>query len=431
MGESARGFGGPNPIGGPSKAGEQAQPTYPPAPPPPPQLVDPASGQQPIWPDAPTPAPLGAHGSPPQQPPPPTHPYPGAPQGSYSGPQPSYPAQQWGPGYGLPPVTARRKSRTPLYLGLGAAALVIALVVGAVVIFGGGSGGGGADSPSAAVQQYFEALARGDAEAALALGQSQPPDTTFLTDDLLKRQSEQMPISDIKTLGETPGANGAVMVQVSVRFGDSTTSDKIPVREVDGGWKVPFAALKMDLGRNSGLYKADLFDLVTIFGEPAPKSGVAYVFPGPVELGSSNPNIAITANNIGTPGMMNIFLGLSSQNVQFDVSEEGTAAIRDAIKTKATDCAKSTQLVPPNCLMALDVSGLIDGTAQWTAPASYDGITADFLNPQTGRVQFYGPATFGITVQTDRGRPYQTTTSEYITGEADMTQTPPALTYER
>ncbi|MDG4669361.1 hypothetical protein [Mycobacterium sp. 236(2023)] len=322
----------------------------------------------------------------------------------------------------------RRKNRTPLLLGLGAAAVVVALVVGAVVIVSGGSGGG-ADTPSEAVQEYFEALARGDAQAALALGESKPPDTTFLTDDLLKKQSEQMPVTDIKTLGETPGANGAVMVEVSVRFGDSTTSDKIPVREVDGGWKLPHAALKLDLGRNSNIYKPELFDFVTIFGQPAPKSGVAYVFPGPVELGSSNPNIAITANNIGTPGMMNIFLGFSSQNVQFDISEEGQSAILEAIMAKVTECAKSKQPAPPNCPIGIEVSGLVPGTAQWSVPNNFDTFSADFLNPQTGVVQFYGSLNLGLRVQMDRGQLWDTPISEYLTGEADITKTPPTITY--
>ncbi|TRW78237.1 DUF4878 domain-containing protein [Mycolicibacterium sp. 018/SC-01/001] len=329
----------------------------------------------------------------------------------------------------MPP---QKKPPRGLWIALGAIVVVAVVVIAAVMIFRGGSGGGGAENASQAVQEYFEALSRGDAKAALALGESQPPDSTFLTDEILKKQVAAQPITDIRTLGETPGASGAVMVQASVTMGGKTLNDKIPVSKTDDGWKVPHAAMKLDLGRNSGLYKPQLLDVVTIFGKPAPKSGVAYVFPGPVELGSSNPNIKITGRDFGiTPGLMNIYLGLSQQNLDIEVSDAGQKAIRDAILAKLTECARSTQLQPPNCPVSMPVSGLVDGTAQWTAPTDLNGLSADFLNPQTGTVNFFGSAAFGLRVQTDRGQPYETTTTEFLTGDADMLTTPPTITYRQ
>lgn len=432
MGESSSGFGGPNPIGGPSGAGDQGQqpppasppPTPTPTPAPPPQWPDSGSGQPPSWP-APGPTPQAQQWSTPS---PPQWPTAGQQYDQPAAPG-QYPQQQpWAPaGYGPPPPP---KSRKPLYLILGAVGTVVVLVVAAVLLFGGSSDSG-ASSPSDAVREYFEALARGDAQAALALGESQPPDTTFLTDDILKKQIELSPITNIKTLGETPGANGAVMVAVSVDMGGKTSSDKIPASKVDGGWKVPHAAMTMDLGRNRGIVKPELFDVVTIFGEPAPKSGTAYVFPGPVELGSSNPNISVTSREFSIPGLMQIYLGLSQQSPEFGISDSGKKAITDAIMTKVTECTKSRQLAPPDCPVGTEVSGLIDGTAQWTAPTNLDSVSADFLNPQTGLVGFFGSASFGLRVQTDRGNLYETTITEFLSGEADIMEDPPTVTYER
>lgn len=315
----------------------------------------------------------------------------------------------------------------PLLIGLGAALTAVVLVVGAVMLFSGGSGGG-ADSPSQAVQQYFEALSRGDAKAALALGQSTPPDTTFLTDEILKEQTAQAPITNIRTLGETPGANGAVMVQVSVDIGGTPTADRIPVSEVDGGWKVPHAALELDLGRNNGIVKPELFDVLTVFGEPAPKSGTAYVFPGPVDLGSSNPFIAVTTRESSAPGLMNIFLGLTHQNPEFDVSEEGQTAILDAVTAKVTECTKSNLLAPPDCPVGIKLPGAVDGTAQWSAPAELD-LSADWLDPRDGLVDFYGSAEFGLHVQTERGRLFEMPITASLSGNADLMQDPPTITY--
>lgn len=401
--ENSRGFGGPNPIGGPAGPDPAAaQPTY----------GQPAAGY-------PAPPPTPDQWAP--------QPYPSGPGYGEAAPPP-----YWSPGYGPPPTPRRNKPPRGLWIALGAVAIVAVVVIAAVMIFRGGSGSGGAENPSQAVQEYFEALSRGDAKAALALGESQPPDTTFLTDEILKKQIAAEPIANIKTLGETPGANGAVMVQVSVSLGGKTQNDKIPVSKSDDGWKVPHAAMTMDLNKNSGLYKPELFDAVTIFGKPAPKSGVAYVFPGPVELGSSNPNIKITGRDFNlTPGLMNIYLGLSQQNLDIDVSEEGTKAIRDTILAEIKDCARSTQLQPPNCPFGIRVSSLVDGTAQWTPPANLDGLSADFLDPRTATVNFFGPAVLGLRVQTDDGRPYDTTTTAYLAGDADVLKTPPTITYRQ
>ncbi|MCV7281793.1 DUF4878 domain-containing protein [Mycolicibacterium flavescens] len=401
-------FGGPNPIGGPAGQPPPSPPPPAPLPPPPPP--------------------------PPQAPPPPPQtpwqqPYPDYPQGpeQFAGPPQYQYANQFGPGQIQPRPPKRRKG---LLIGVGAAAAVVVLVVAGVLIFNaGGGGGGGAETPGQAVQGYLDALARGDAEAALSFVAQVPPDKTFLTDEILKKQIEKYPITNITILGENPSAKGAT-VAVRADFGGKTSDQQITLpAATDGDWKLQHGVTSVD-ANIANMTSKKLVEMVTIFGKPIPKTGKAYLFPGWVEFGSSNPNIEIAAYKDEPPTLQEIWLGHSMNRPEFGISEAGQKAIRDQLKKMSDECARSTQLEPPDCPNDFKISGVTEGTAKWTAPTSFDGIEADFLDPRTATVRLYGSTEWGITVQTDRG-PYSTTTTAYLMGEADMTQDPPKITLER
>ncbi|SEH46746.1 protein of unknown function [Mycolicibacterium rutilum] len=397
-------FGGPNPIGGPAGA-------PPPPPPPPPQAPWQPPQQEPPaqWPQEP----------PPYQDYPPQYP-------------PQYPGQfypnQFGPNQIQPRPPKRRKG---LLIGIGAAAAVIVLVVAGVVIFSGsGAGGGGAATPGEAVQGYLDALARGDAEAALSFSQQVPPDKTFLTDEILKKQAEKYPITNITILGENTSAKGAT-VQVRADFGGKTSDQEITLpKPADGDdWKLQRGVASVDANIGN-LTSKKLVEMVTIFGKPVPKTGKAYLFPGWVDFGSTNPNVEIVNYKDEPPSLQEIWLGLSSSRPEYSISEAGQKAIRDALKSMADECARSNQLEPPDCPNDFKIPSAVEGTAKWTAPTNFDDIDADFLDQRTATVRLYGSTEWGITVQTDRG-PYSTTTTAYVTGEADISQDPPKITLER
>jgi hypothetical protein len=353
-------------------------------------------------------------------------------QPPYPGPQP-YGQPLFGPGLQFAP----RKKRTKLWVAIGVAVAVVILVVAGVLVFsGGGESNKGADTAGKAVQGYLEALARGDAGAALSFAEA-PADTTFLTDEILRKQLEKYPITNIKVLSDVPGGNGGAEVHVVANFGASKSDETITLSKpaAGQGWKLEHAAVEVNLGRDSPNVpmKPELADVVTIFGKPAPKSGKAYLFPGWVDFGSSNPNIDIHAYKDEPPSLQEIWLGLSHQRPELGVSEAGKKAIIDQIKAIIDECVKSKQVSPPNCPNQLNISDLVEGTAQWTAPANLDEIEPQYLDETTATVSFYGWAEFGLTVQTThKNLPvYTTTTSGSIDGEADMLQNPPKITLKK
>lgn len=335
------------------------------------------------------------------------------------------------------PAPAPRKSRKVLLLSIGAAAVVVAVVVAGVLIFTGngddtGAGtGAGAPTAGAAVQGYLEALARGDAATALSFSAAQVPDKTLLTDEVLKTQIEKTPITNIKILDEQ-GAR----VHVTAEFGGKKSDETLTLPQpADGeGWKLKSGVMTVDIGKDNGLYSDKLLQYVTLLGKPIPKSGKAYAFPGWIDLGSSNPNLDITAFHPMGNGASLKDLTFTDEvlGVQMKISDAGTKAVRDAVKAVADECAKSKQLAPPNCPQDTGSrTDLVEGTAQWTAPTNYDDVIVDFFDGPTGKVQILGRVEFTVTVQTTSGQPDQGSLPTGIFGEADMTQNPPTISIHK
>jgi hypothetical protein len=288
------------------------------------------------------------------------------------------------------------------------------------------------------VQGYLEALARGDAEAALSFAEP-PSDKTFLTDEILKKQLEKYPITNIKVLSDVPGSNGNAEVNVVASFGDAKSDETIVLsKPAEGqGWKLDQGAVEVNLGKDSSIQNPKLADVVTLFGKPAPKSGKAYLFPGWVDFGSSNPNIDVHRflNKTDPPSLRELAWGTASdQRPEFEVSDAGRKAIRAQLKAIVDECVKSNKVEPPNCPQRAVGDWFIDGTAQWTATSSVDDeIDMPFLDMTTATVKFWGSVEFAFKVQTtSRTIPvYDGTTSGSFNGEADVLQNPPKITLEK
>lgn len=332
--------------------------------------------------------------------------------------------EQWPGGGGF--VPPQRRSRKVLFLSLGAVAAVAVLVVGGVLVFsGGGSSTDGAKTAGAAVKGYLEALARGDAAAALSYGAASIPDKTFLTDDILQKQAEKYPITNIEILSES-GNN----VKVSAEIGGkkSEESVKLPTPSEGKGWKLESAAVTVDLG-SSSIYSPKLMKSASLFGKPIPDADKVYAFPGWLDVGSSNPNIDVSGNSPDSSQSLD-YLNYPKSLLFFDmkISKTGLEAVRNSLKVLVDECVKSKQLAPPNCPQdAGSRTDLVEGTAQWTAPSNYDDIEIGFFNSQDGTASISGELVFTVTVQTTSGAPDTGTLRRYVFGDADMTQTPPKI----
>jgi len=160
------------------------------------------------------------------------------------------------PSYAPPPMFSAQyappppKNRRRLVLAVVAACVVLAVVLVVVIVASsrgdGGFSGGGASTPQDAAKGYLEALAHGDAAAALAYGQSVPGSKDLLTADVLARQLKAAPITDVKVLDDGSPVGDDARVHVSAKFGSQVSDTKLTMRKTNGTWKLVDPAVKLD-----------------------------------------------------------------------------------------------------------------------------------------------------------------------------------------
>ncbi|MFZ0835557.1 MAG: nuclear transport factor 2 family protein, partial [Mycobacterium sp.] len=339
---------------------------------------------------------------------------------------PGFPPQPMMSGGGYPPYgPPPQKSRTPVILAVVGSLVVIAIVVGIVIATK--TGGGKPGTPGEAVRGYLEALARGDAEAALSYAADNPASKDFLTDEILKKQNDKWPISDIRILDDNATASMGT-VHVTAKFGGQTSDETLFLEERDGEWKLKQGAIKLDIGQTRS-YTEAASKTLTLFGRSIGDDSVVYVFPGWVDLGNGNKNITQKRNN-DTPMLLNELRGFgigTTLSLSFEVSDKGRSATQQALMDLLAQCAKSNRLAPPNCPQKAADPGLVDGTAAWTPPKDVNGVTLGFLDPKTVTARLFGSVEFGISVQTVEGGTKHGIATVYLSGTADLTSSPPKI----
>lgn len=376
-------------------------------------------GWQPA-PPASWPAPAGPQQWQPTQPPGPDG-RPGAP--GYGAPAPSYLPGGTAP-FGPPP----QRNRKPLFvtLGAGAAVLIVVAIVLVITLAGGNKSGGGG-SAADTVKGYLEALARGDAEAALAYSDDQPASKDFLTNDILKKQLAQWPITNIRILSDDSTSSSALgmgQVHVAANFGDKVSDATLRLKRNNGRWYLESAAIKLQPSPGSGVNAADR--TLTFFGKPV-GDNTSYVFPGYVDIGSSDPYLKVKAKSLLLDSLTSYTPWVQAD---FSLNDAGGTAVNDALASAFAACQNSTALKPPPpCpLEGLDPVDFVEGTAHW-GRADLSQVKVQGFDPYHLSVSFYGQVTVPVSVQSTSGRTRDGTITPFLNGTADIAKVPPALSY--
>ena len=321
-----------------------------------------------------------------------------------------------------------RRSRKPLIVTLcaGGAVIVVVAIVLAITLAGGpGSGGGSAGD---VVKGYLEALARGDAQTALSYSDDQPATKEFLTDDILKKQIAQWPISNIRILNDdssSSGLAGMAQVHVAANFGDKTSDTTMELKKDHDRWKLNAAAVKVQ--PEPGAAQGDAAaKTLTFFGKPVGDSTV-YVFPGWIDVGTTNPYMTVTAKPLllDQLGLM----GMGWVMPTFVLSDKGRDAVMQQITAALGNCTRSNLLAPPNCPIHLDPDGLADGTAAWGQP-DISAVKVDGFDPDRLSLMFFGQVAMPVTAKTTDGATTQGSGTAYVSGTADMAKTPPDVKFQ-
>jgi len=268
------------------------------------------------------------------------------------------------------PGQSPKNSKTGLWVGIGAVAVVVvvALVLALSGVFsGGGSGGtaGGAggsgqsadpkETAKTVATNYLTAISEGRAEDAKKLLHSISYDDSLLTDEVLKDSLTRAPITDIN-VGEPTGEYGTFDVSVTYKVGGESASDKYKVST--GSEKILTSIPSV------GLYSLKGVD-ITVNGVKA-KSGESRhaVFPGSYVIASANKYFEVEGNTtvVVTTGKDSA----SPSDLKLKVSQAGITLFREKVVAEAKACLASKAL-DPGCNMAIsgtlsDGSTVADGS---------------------------------------------------------------------
>ncbi|MED5812854.1 hypothetical protein VST63_10825 [Mycolicibacterium sp. 050232] len=236
------------------------------------------------------------------------------------------------------------KNRKPLFITAAAtvAVLTVIAVIVAFLLSKGEDGptGNPDGSPTDVAKAYLEALAQGDAQAALDLSATQPATTDWLTDDILKLQLEKLPITEVQVIGEEkkPDADERTsVVKVAAKFGGQRTEGELNMVVVDNQWKLSAAFVDATTQEIHGFGYDEEVDALRVFGKPLPQSRHFYVFPGYLEIKSSTPYLNI---NELPPTTLDDVTALKDTSVKpkYSMTDEGMPAAEQAVRAWVDNC---------------------------------------------------------------------------------------------
>ena len=332
---------------------------------------------------------------------------------------------------GAPPVPQRRGPRwwirgRPAAAAVSAAAAVVLAVV-VIPRLGEHHRAPPADLASyqgaarQAGRDYLQALARGDAAAALALSAAPPGRAGLLTDDVLRAQVAAVPITDIevRSAPEAPGANpaDAQYLILSARFGPTASQTRIGAHRVGGGWKLDATTVAVAIGTatppNASLKAVAVWGVATHGVSPVT------VFPGAVAVSSANRYIDISAPT--TAVLLDALTdtgGRARIAPVATLNDTGRQTAKTAIDDFIHHCHHGTA-PPPDCLQPSSGTNYptITGPGDFAATTfTFDAAT--MLVAVGGRATYHGtsPAVPNYTLITD------------VLGTVDLTRDPPTFT---
>lgn len=225
-----------------------------------------------------------------------------------------------------------------------AVVVVLAALVGTVLWSQANAQQAKEDAIRSTASGYLEAIAKGDADAALQRLSQQPANRDLLTDEVLKASMEAAPITDIAVTGFEARPDSAT-VAVTYKLGsESVSTDVDLVGDGRTNWKLASGLSELQVTNLKGL---------TVNGATVGQT-VSPVFPGTYTAKPAIEQIALdgpTTVTIPAPNTPAATLEVTPK-----LSDTGIAQAREAAKAAFDTCLASKETAPPGCPWRMDDS---------------------------------------------------------------------------
>jgi hypothetical protein len=195
--------------------------------------------------------------------------------------------------------------------------------------------------PSDAVAAYLQALAAGDANAALSYAADPAPTGPLLTNEVLAKSLERTPLTGIHV--PTVEDQNATSASATYRFGDSAVSESFDVVKVGGSWKLSHAVKDLDLTFMIGGSVP-----LKINGVKVKQDSVA-VLPGSYAFTTGLPYIGYGSKNVVL--VKSPYAEADTYRIQSQLTKSGKKAVISAARKRYNKCLNVHSLTPKNCPM--------------------------------------------------------------------------------
>jgi hypothetical protein len=282
-------------------------------------------------------------------------------QGAQPGPYGSPPGP-YQPGRAQPGPEPRGKGKILIIIGAAALAVILMAVLAVVVATRGtptANPGGNASTqgqqsdpsrsgapqntprPSDAVTAYLQALAAGDAVAALAYAAEPAPTGRLLTNEVLAESRERAALTKIDV--PVVEDQSAKSVSATYTLGDSIVSESFDVVKVGDTWKLSRAVKDLDLS-----FIVDGSVPVKINGVKVAETSVA-VLPGSNAFTTGLPYVGYGSKNVVL--VRSPYVEADTYRIQSQLTKSGKKAVISATRKSYNNCLDEHSLKPKNCPM--------------------------------------------------------------------------------
>lgn len=252
---------------------------------------------------------------------------------------------------------------------------------------------------SAAPERYFQAIADGDAAAALDQLAAKPSSTALLTDDVLAASKKAAPISGITTTIESSSTDQA-QVTVVYQMGGKEVEQTLTVQKIDGTWKVEEGTTTVDL-TTAGTGSLPL----ELNGSPVEAPSQVVLFPGSYTLTTPTPYVVLSDNTFEITDIGSV----EASAVTTTLTDDGVTAFQTAVRGSVDACVAATTIAMDCAWLPMGTTlgngtELVDGTVQRTltaqAQAWLDALdpVLDADDPALASVPQPDISTVGVTV---------------------------------
>ena len=179
--------------------------------------------------------------------------------------------------------------------------------------------------PQTAAVDYFQALGRGDAPGALALGDIPPGPRTYLTSQVLDAARSIAKISDVRVLSVARLGHQA-QVTLQYQLGTQQVTDTVSLVRHGRGWRLTRTAVPVQL------HVAIAADRMSIAGARVP-NGPVLLFPGALPVAFDTSNL-----QLDSASQIVHLTGGTLPPIQPQLSAAGQKRVSDAVRAVVQAC---------------------------------------------------------------------------------------------